>query len=291
MNAIDSPRALVVGGVSWDTVVRVAELPTARPHTVFSQDTHEGVGSTGAGKALNLRLLGWPVSLHALLGDDEPGRRAASALRAAGIRLLAETDPQGTERHINLVADNGDRVSIYTHYASYEPTIDLATLQAEAAQHAVVVLNIANYARRLIGPLRAAGRQIWCDVHDWDGQEAYHQDFVDAADALFLSSDRLPGYRDTMQALAARRRRRLIVCTHGARGASALDADGRWIDVTPVPVPRVVDSNGAGDAFMAAVLHALHHGRSVDQALQQGAALGAACVQARGLVGAPVPWA
>lgn len=74
------PSALIIGGVSWDSVIRVSELPGSQPQTVFAKAAWESVGSTGAGKALNLRRLGWATTLHAQLGDDDAGRLALQAL-------------------------------------------------------------------------------------------------------------------------------------------------------------------------------------------------------------------
>jgi len=275
--------ALVVGGVSWDTIVRVAALPDPRPQTLFSQACHEAVGGTGAGKALNLARLAWRTTLHCLLGDDDPGRRARAALEGAGIRVLAEPDRNGTERHTNLIADSGARLSIYTHYGTFEPAFDLPALLAQALAHDVVIVNIANYARALLGPLKAAGKAIWCDVHDWNGRDAYHRDFVTAADYLFMSSDNLPQWRDELAALIADGRTRLAVCTHGADGATALLPGGRAIEVPAVAVPAIVSSDGAGDAFMVATLHGVLAGRSIEQSLEFGALAGALCVQSQSL--------
>jgi sugar/nucleoside kinase (ribokinase family) len=68
-------RALVLGGVSWNTMVYLDTFPDPRPHTVFARDAHETVGSSGAGKALNLAHVGAEVALWGAVGDDESGRR------------------------------------------------------------------------------------------------------------------------------------------------------------------------------------------------------------------------
>jgi acarbose 7IV-phosphotransferase len=287
-----APSALIIGGTSWDTVIRVAELPASRPQTLFAQSAWESVGSTGAGKALNLRRLGWATTLHAQLGDDEAGRLALQALQSAGVRVLVMPDPRGTERHTNLIADDGGRLSIYTHYGTFDAAVDVQAVLAELPLHDVVLLNIANYARPLIAPIKQAGRALWIDVHDWDGDADYHRDFVDAADVLFLSSDRLPNWRDVMAGLFAAGGKRLVVCTHGAQGATAIDQQAQFVEVAARPVTELVDSNGAGDAFMAATLHGLHSGRDLKESLAFAALAGALCVQCRGLASDALesPW-
>jgi sugar/nucleoside kinase (ribokinase family) len=269
---------LVVGGVSWDTIVRLDRLPEPRPQTVFAKGAREAVGSTGAGKAMNLARLRVPTTLHAMLGEDEPGRKVQEALRETGVRFVADRDPAGTERHVNLMDDTGGRLSIYAQPATFEPEIDLHVLESLAAAHDHVVVNILNYARRLLPALRAAGREIWCDVHDWDGRSSYHADFVEAADRLFMSADALDDPKGTMERLAGSGKK-LVVCTFGREGALALTGEGTWIRVPVVPGVEAVDTNGAGDAFFAGTLYGHLLGLPVERQLQAGAVVAAWCVR------------
>jgi acarbose 7IV-phosphotransferase len=54
-------RVLVLGGVSYNTMIHVDRFPQPEPQTMFSRRVHDTVGSTGAGKALNLSKLGFDV--------------------------------------------------------------------------------------------------------------------------------------------------------------------------------------------------------------------------------------
>ncbi len=76
-----------------------------------------------------------------------------------------------------------------------------------------------------------------------------------------------------------------MVCTHGARGATALTADG-FLDVPAERVDDVVDTNGAGDGFFAGFLHAHLRGADLAEALAAGTAHAARVVRSPGL--APV---
>lgn len=270
-------RVLVVGGLSWNSMLQLGELPEPRPQTIFSRHFHETVGATGAGKAMNLARLGFDVTLHAMIGEDLWGDLVRRRLQREPFRFVHDVDPAGTERHVNLMADSGARISIYATYGTFEPSIDMARLESLMAHTDVLVLNIANYCRRLIPLARRLGLAIWCDIHDWEGENEYHRDFVEAADFLFLSSDRMPDYRAWMTRRVAAGAR-LVVCTHGKHGATALTADGQWLETPALTGGPVIDTNGAGDAFFSGYLYG--HTRAYEPArcMQLGAVTAALAV-------------
>ena len=76
---------------------------------------------------------------------------------------------------------------------------------------------------------------------------------------------------------------RLAVCTHGPGGASGLSADSGWVEVAALTVDRVVDTNGAGDAFFAGVVTALADDSDLGTAMEAGAAQAARAVASPGL--------
>lgn len=271
------PRALIIGGVTFDTLIRLDRFPEPRSQTVFSQGYHETLGSTGAGKALNLRKLGFDVTLHALVGADTFGQHIEERLRQEGIDFVRDIDPLGTERHVNLMDSEGGRISIYMAHATFEPQLDLGRLEALIPSHDYVALNIINYARRLIPAVKRAGKELWCDLHDYDGHNPYHGDFVQAADCVFMSSDALREPRPFMEHLV-RQGKKLVVCTHGRHGSTALSSDGRWLETPIVPGYTVRDTNGAGDAFFAGFLFGHSRGYPLEQCLRLASIVGALCV-------------
>lgn len=272
------PSAAVIGGVSWNQVIDVPRLPQGRTETLFATAAREGIGATGSGKALNLARLGFATRLHALVGDDAEGDRAAAELGAAGVKLCRVPDPAGTERHVNLMDPQGRRASVYVNGGTHDPDhtmVSAGELAAFAASADYVWVNLANYARRVLPELAARGVPVWADVHDWDGDSDFHRDFVDAARFLFLSDEAL----DDAVGLAAHlaRTRELVVVTHGRRGATALLPGHEPLFVPPVAV-EAVDPNGAGDAFCAGVAYGHSRGWDWRRALRAGAAVAAGCV-------------
>jgi sugar/nucleoside kinase (ribokinase family) len=89
LGASGRPSAAVIGGVSWNQVIDVPRLPQGRTETLFATAAREGIGATGSGKALNLARLGFATRLHALVGDDPEGDRAAAERRLRNAPLRA----------------------------------------------------------------------------------------------------------------------------------------------------------------------------------------------------------
>jgi hypothetical protein len=76
-------RVFVAGPVSWDHIVGLDALPSPVPHMEFARSHHWTVGGTSAGKALNLRSLGVPVTLRTVVGADA---RSSDLVRPARLR-------------------------------------------------------------------------------------------------------------------------------------------------------------------------------------------------------------
>jgi sugar/nucleoside kinase (ribokinase family) len=269
-----SGKVVISGPAAWNRIVLLEQLPEPVPHMQFALGDHETVGGTSAGKALGLAALGREVELFTLIGGDPDGARLRGILeRIPGLELDV-VDGSRTERHLNLMTPIGERVSLYLSTPDDRPSHEDARLEAEMEDAAAIVLDLSERSRRMIPDARASGRPIWTDVHDYDGTAAFHRPFVDAAEAIFMSADRvgddpLPFMRHRIEEGA-----RLVVCTLGAQGAIALaaheggPASEHRVEAIPV---EVVDANGAGDAFMTGVLHATLDGADIDDALEAGA--------------------
>jgi acarbose 7IV-phosphotransferase len=270
-------RVVVFGAASWNTMIRVARFPDPGPGSIFPPGWHETVGSSGAGKALNLARLGVPVTLHCLLGDDEPGRRIRAALEAAGVIVDAIDDPTGTARHVNLMDPDGRRMSFLLHVGDPTARYDPRQVEELVAAADQVLVAIVDQARVVLPIARRLGRPTWTDLHATTGDRAWDRDF-EQADRVFFSGEQLPDPRPLMTRLHDAGRD-LVVCTRGADGAVALTSDGRWLEIPAEPVDTVVDTNGAGDAFLAGTVFGELHGLPIVRSLRIGAHVAAAAIQ------------
>ncbi|MFB7251683.1 carbohydrate kinase family protein [Microbacterium sp. NPDC056234] len=263
-----SHRVFIAGPASWNRMVVLDRLPEPVPHMQFAEDSWETVGGTSAGKALSLTALGRDVLLYAQSADDEDGRRVRSALADAGVPALWETSVE-TERHLNLMTRAGERVSLYLSSPSESHGAEDARIRQAMSDADALVLDLAAEPLRLLPMAAETGVPIWVDVHDYDGEAEFHRPFLAVADAVFCNADRLTDPVAFLQARVASGAS-LAVCTLGADGAVAVDADGLEHRVAAVPVD-VQDTNGAGDAFLAGVLDARLAGRGVRESLEAGA--------------------
>lgn len=276
------PHVVVAGPVSWNTLVDVAELPAGGPATVFARGHRAGLGGTSAGKALSLARLGVDVTLRTALGDDDASLAIERALVHPRLGLVAARGPGPSEQHLNLMAADGRRLSIYLHLPPEPGPVPAAVREAVATAD-VVVVDLADHAREVLRIAAAAGREVWCDLHDWDGHADFHREFADAASVLVVSEDRLPDARAFLTSRVDAGAR-WAICTRGARGVLALGREEGWADVAAVPVAQVRDTNGAGDAFVAGALLGRLEGRPLEECLRLGAAAGALAVQSLDLV-------
>ncbi|MDD3122391.1 MAG: PfkB family carbohydrate kinase [Candidatus Izemoplasmatales bacterium] len=271
-------EVFVLGGVSYDTIIQLDKLPDGFAKTIFAKNIYQVVGSTGAGKAIALKKLGFKVTLHGVIGDDNSGKIIENTLRNHNVRFISDIDFLGTETHTNLMSEDGNRISIFTNSTSFEPTVNQYLIENQIKKADIIVLNIMNYCRKFIPLIKTLNKKIWVDIHDYDGQNSYYQDFIEAADYLFLSSDLLPNYKEFMSEQISLGKE-LVVCTHGKHGSSLLTKDKKWLYQDSIPGTRVVDTNGAGDNFFAGFLYAYTMGKSYEKCLYSGAQVAKKCVE------------
>ncbi|NEA99437.1 PfkB family carbohydrate kinase [Streptomyces sp. SID13726] len=268
---------LVLGGAGVDTIVHVPELPL--PHAdsyMIDSGIRTRAGQTGDFVAVGLTALGLTTHHLDFLGDDPEGDLVRTLHSDRGIVLTAVPQPAGTKRAVNLVGPDGRRLSLYdTSRAHPDDRFPADTLRplAEASRH--IHVSITHPCAHALPVLRDTGATLSTDLHDWDGENPYHEPFALAADVVFLSAAALTDPERTLRDIAGRGRAGIVVATAGAEGAYLL-ADGTLTHVPPVTPPApVIDSNGAGDAFAAAFLFGHLSGEPPRRCALYGALAGA----------------
>ncbi|MCZ4608358.1 PfkB family carbohydrate kinase [Streptomyces sp. Lzd4kr] len=249
---------LVLGGAGVDTIVYVPELPLPYADSyMIDSGIRTRAGQTGDFVALGLTALGLRVHHLDMLGDDPEGDLVRALHREKGIALTAIPQPAGTKRAVNLVSPDGRRLSLYdTSRGHADDRLPEATVTALAGASRHVHVAITQPCAHALPLLRESGATLSTDLHDWDGENPYHEPFAQAADVVFLSATALTDPERTMRRIADRGRAEVVVATAGAKGAYVLADDELTRLPAATPPAPVVDSNGAGDAFAAAFLYA-----------------------------------
>ena len=62
--------------------------------------------------------------------------------------------------------------------------------------------------------------------------------------------------------------KKLLVCTHGENGATALSQKEGWIEIKAIKSYKMINTNGAGDAFFSGFLYGYSKGFDILKCMQ-----------------------
>jgi ribokinase len=256
-------RIVVAGSVNLDLVASGAPLP-GPGETVTGATLARHPGGKGANQALAARRLGADVSLVGRVGADPFGEEALSLLRAAGVDLAAcRVDPQAdTGVALIAVSPAGENQIVVAPGANARFGSDQLQALPEGALICQLELPVATVARaaQLARGFVALNLAPAADIP---------APLFERADLIVVNEREAAFYGPRL-----REAKGLVAVTLGARGARLL-LGGLEIAVAEPPRVQVVDTTGAGDAFVAALTVALVEGQSPPQALAFACAAGA----------------
>ena len=274
---------VVVGGAGIDTIVRVPGLPLPAADSVHVPPIRDYVAHTGNGVALGCHALGLRCKFIDFIGDDAQGAAILQRYKDAKLDFSYLVEASGTRRSVNLVDPQGRRLSLYDgrHPEGVRMPAAFYLPYLGPARHAH--FSIMGWVAELFDDAHMCGTTVSTDLHDWDGVNPHHRTFALRADLVFLSTAAL-GERtqSVMRAIVAEGRAQAVIAMAGADGAYLLERGGEIVRHTPTAGLKlpVIDTNGAGDSFVAAFLHAWLAEKSLDEAMRRGAIAGAfACTQ------------
>lgn len=261
-------EVVIIGPATWNHVIALDSLPRAESHMQFARDHWWTVGGTSAGKALHLADLGIDHTLVAAIGDDHAGDRVRAELRRGRVRVVEMPGASVTEGHTNLMDPSGGRVSLYVDRPPLASHASVMVAMGAAEGARVVVLDLAETGAIIATESPSFDGEVWVDLHDWDGNNAFQAPFAAVADVVVASHERLPHIESFLRRCIDGGATMAIV-TSGADGAVGMDAAGEitWLDALTVDV---TDTNGAGDAFIAGAIAARLRGEPMLHVLQAG---------------------
>ena len=289
-----SDHVVVVGDIMTDIVVKPRGLPA--PNTDQQATITPLPGGSAANQAAWLAASGIPVRLVARVSqaDHEAQSRA---LRDAGVDPVLASDPsRPTGSLVALIAPDGER-SFFTDRGANDG-LDRDDLP-DAVLDGAALLHVSGYALVSPGPraamldFMAEARRRRLPITLDPGSAGFLRQigpepflrwtagaticFPNADEAATLAATEDPG--EQLRCLADIYD--LLVVKRGAAGAEAATRHGdRW--TAPAKPAAVLDTSGAGDAFLAAFLASYVKGASVPICLARAVEAGAKATESLG---------
>lgn len=281
---------LVVGGVGVDTIVRVPEIAIGEGDSSHVEPIHDYVAHTGNGVALGCLHLGLATRFIDYIGDDEQGRLVLAHYERHGLDFRHLISPNGTSRSVNLVDAGGRRFSFYDYRHDPDLRMPAEFFGPHVAQAKSIHVSIPNHTRDVLEAI-PEGVHVSTDLHGWDGEAEHQKAFAQRADLVTMSAARLGGNPEkAMRWVLDNGRASVVIATDGEHGGYLLERGGaleRYAAIDPVRELgwtdwAPVDSNGAGDAFVAGMLWARAQGSDLATALDAGRIAGAYACRSKG---------
>jgi ribokinase len=303
------PRVTVLGSLNIDISLPVPHLPGPGETVLATAAASFGAGGKGANQAVAAARLGAATAMVGCCGEDEFGARLRAALTAEGIDVtglrpvagaasglaLITVDPAG--ENVIAVAPGANGLAGEAEVAAaFRAPCDVLVLSAEIPAPVVAAaLRRANAGGRTgdggavarggegkvrtvlnLAPVPAEAAGLLTGGPDWL--------VVNAHEAAALLGAEPPGVAEA-RAMAGRLAagetgERYVVITLGGAGA-VLAGPSVSAAIEGFRVP-VVDTVGAGDAFVGALAVALAAGLDPAGAVRAACAVGAAATTRRG---------
>ena len=278
---------LVVGSVNRDHVCRIEALP-GPGETVLGGDASVGSGGKGGNQAVAASLLGARTALVARVGDDTDGHALMAALAEAGVDTtgVAATDVR-TGLAFVFVDAHGENSIVVAPGANalLDPASVAEAVRRRLAASGVLVTQAEIPVAAFDAAIRTAAEVGCRAVVNLAPYRPVEGAVLAMCDPLVVNESEAGGLlgREVRGAAGAQgavgdllRLCRSVVVTVGGEGAVVADADG--VQVVAAPRADVVDSTGAGDAFIGAKAAALGAGQDLLAAVRIAVRAGAHAV-------------
>jgi ribokinase len=295
-----APKICVVGSSNIDLIAKVSRLPKMG-ETLEGRYFHMGCGGKGANQAVMAGKLGGRVSIVTKVGNDHLGAIAKDNYKEMGIDSshIFTTDETSSGVAPILVDDQGRNLLVYIPGANmlFSPEeVDRAADQIASADLLICQLEI---------PLESSQRALQIAKEN-DVRTVFNpaparpldRELLDLCDVFVPNETEteiitgLPVETLDQIAAAGRRLREMgcetVIITLGERGSMLISAE-QTVHV-PALETEVVDTTGAGDAFIGSFTFFWASGKSLHEAVRLANSIAAYSVRK---VGTQVsfPWA
>jgi ribokinase len=278
---------VVLGSINTDFVIRTARHPKPG-ETVLGGNYETHFGGKGMNQAIAAALLGANVSLIGRVGNDRYGSNALENLNRMGVDakhvVIDPSTPSGVA--FIVIDDRGMNTIVVSPGANSQVNIqDLDSAKALFTSETILVAQLEIYLPTVIDGIRLArangGRIILNAAPALELDPA----ILSEVDTLILNETELQNLTHCTNIQEGIRilknlRVKQIVLTLGENGCTLI-SENQEFNLPPHPV-KVVDTTGAGDAFVGAFSAAVAEDKDFYTAGVWGNAAGAIAVTTSG---------
>ena len=282
-------RVFVLGSMNMDTFLHVDAL--VRPgETIHATSVERAIGGKGLNQAVGAARMGAHVIMVGAVAADENGESMLSHLDGEpGLELsrVLTVDGYATSEAIIQIDASSENAIVVVPGANLAN--DLATVEARLSDISpddVLVCQLEIPVETVVHGLslaRARGARTVLNA----APATTATELLNDVDVLVVNETEAAALLNGADADAAGELHRIfgvcVVVTLGAQGSHVV-SDAHAFTLPALPV-RLVDTTGAGDAFVGGLAAALAEGRSVDEATRFGTALAASACGAAGAQG------
>ncbi len=252
---------ILVDFVAQEASLAVGEAPSFQ----------RALGGSPANVAVGLARLGADAAFVGCVGDDPFGQALQEELRAEGVDVAGMQRTAAARTTLAFVSLDaaGERSFAFFRQPGADMQLEAAALVGELLSQAEIfhfgsfslsAEPAASATHEALRQAQAGGALISYDPnlreHLWPSVAAARAailPLIDQVDILKLSVEELPSLTEDGNARSLwRPGLRALVVTDGPRGARLITNAGEW--QAPAFLVPTVDTTGAGDAFMAALL-------------------------------------
>ena len=290
----------VLGSINQDFVLKVERRPEPG-ETVTNAELSTHNGGKGANQAAAAALLGASVAFLGRVGDDEFGEPLVQALEEKGIDASLVKPASGTPTGAAFITVTPDGENAITVAPGANRSLTPGDVEAAADEIGEARVFVAQMEVPVQTVLRAVeisaekGTRALVNLAPTfevprELLEKLDPLVVNEHEAAFLLGREIEGVKGALSAAPELLSSgpRSAVITIGEDGAVL--ADGDSVEHLPAPEVEVVDTTGAGDAFVGALATRIARGASLRQAVAYAVRAGAAAVTKEGAQSAlPTP--
>jgi ribokinase len=276
---------IVFGSINVDLQIRVSAFP--RPgETIRGEDVVISPGGKGANQALAARRMNTAVTFVGSIGRDSFADVALSSLREASVDITNVAVVDKPTGMAFIAVDQSAENQIIVSSGANAETEAGALEELDTRPGDIFVVQRELRDQVTIEGLRWAKSRQLHRVLNAAPSEGMQDEFLAACDTLIVNESEATTIAEALGLLnepvsfamnVARRYRIVVVVTLGSDGVVAHDG-GTEYRIKGFPT-TVVDTTGAGDAFVGAMAAALSERLDLRACLERGAAAGSLACQ------------